>query len=94
MCPFPPYMQLLEELHEREANCQNLHDYASLLLRKLTEQAPDLLDSVLIPKWEELRKCKRVTSWGACDPPRTGGGAVEVSQWGEGNGTSDVVQLS
>jgi hypothetical protein len=39
-------MQLLEELHEKEQNCQSLQNYAGLLLQRITEQSPDLLQSI------------------------------------------------
>lgn len=49
----------MEELHEREGNCHNLQEYASLLLQRLIEHAPHLLDSILVPKWEELGRWER-----------------------------------
>ena len=39
-------IQLLEELHEKEQNCQSLQNYAGLLLQRITEQSPDLLQSI------------------------------------------------
>lgn len=56
LCP-----QLLEELHEREENHQNLQEYASLLSEKLEKQSPDFLESKLTPKWEELHRDTRRT---------------------------------
>lgn len=38
-------IQLFEELHEKEQNCQSLQNYAGLLLQRITEQSPDLLQS-------------------------------------------------
>ena len=44
--PSPP-PQLLEELQERERNTESLQNYASLLVQRVMEQAPDLIPSVV-----------------------------------------------
>ena len=40
----PPPTQLLEELRESEANDRCLQEYADLLLKRIKESEPDILD--------------------------------------------------
>ena len=39
--------QLLEELQEKEQDIEALQSYASLLVQRIVEQAPDLLESII-----------------------------------------------
>ena len=48
-CPHThtPQQQLLEELQEKEQDIEALQSYASLLVQRIVEQAPDLLESII-----------------------------------------------
>ena len=39
--------KLLEELQEKEQDIEALQSYASLLVQRIVEQAPDLLESII-----------------------------------------------
>ena len=45
--------QLLEELHEKEKNSGSLQNYATLLLQRIMDDAPNLLQSVIHLKMSE-----------------------------------------